>query len=84
MEDSGRRVVRVFSTHVFVIRAPSEMLFEVLGASAPDPGEVLQAPTEGVFLQMLGAPSAVPGVLRKRCNCWKDCGDGGRVERGEP
>lgn len=51
------------STHVFVIRAPSEMLFEVLGAGAPDPGEVLQAPTEGVFLQMLGAPSAVPGVL---------------------
>ena len=39
------------------------MLFEVLGAGAPDPGEVLQAPTEGVFLQMLGAPSAVPGVL---------------------
>lgn len=23
-------------------------------------------------------------VLPKRCNCWKDCGDGGRVERGEP
>ena len=39
------------------------MLFEVLGAGAPDPGEVLQAPTEGVFLQMLGAPSTVPGVL---------------------
>lgn len=52
------------AAHVFVIRAPHVMLFEVLGASPPDSGEMLQAPTEGLFLKVLGATSAVPGVLR--------------------
>lgn len=49
---------------MFVIRAGPVMLFEMLWACSPGSGEVLQAPTKGMFLKMLRAPSTVPGVFR--------------------
>lgn len=52
------------ATCMFVIRAAPIMLFEMLWTCSPGSGEVLQAPTKGMFLKMLGAPSAVPGMFR--------------------
>ena len=39
------------------------MLFEVLWACSSGSGKVLQAPSKGMFLEMLGAPSTVPGMF---------------------
>lgn len=52
------------ATYRFVIGAAPVMLFEMFWASPPGSGEVLQAPPKGMFLKMLGAPSAVPGMFR--------------------
>lgn len=51
------------ATYMFVIRAAPIMLFEMFWACSPSSGEVLQAPTKGMFLKMLRAPSAVPGMF---------------------
>lgn len=51
------------ATCMFVVRAAPVMLFEMLWACSPGSGEVLQAPTKGMLLKMLRAPSTVPGML---------------------
>lgn len=52
------------ATYMFVIRTAPIMLFEVLWACSSGSGKVLHAPSKGMFLEMLGAPSTVPGMFR--------------------